>query len=66
MWEKIWEEVKGVITPGGTPLYRCPICGCGEHLHGVEFPDKYHYCPECNEKLVYPFEIGVRNRYEQK
>ena len=36
---KEWEEIKNLITPGGIPLYICPVCKREEsrHLYGIEF-----------------------------
>ena len=48
-----WEVVKGVLTPGGDPLLRCPYCRSreSEHLCGVEHPSNWLYCPVCGAKL---------------
>ena len=50
-----WEQVHGLFTPGGDPLYRCPICKSeeSEHLHGIECYRNRHYCPTCGAKLEY-------------
>ena len=44
-----WETVHGVLTPGGDPLKRCPVCKSreSEHLDGVEHPSRWQYCPIC-------------------
>lgn len=36
---KNWENIKDVVTPGGTPMYICPVCKSKEsiHLYGLEF-----------------------------
>lgn len=50
-----WEIVKGVITPGGDPLYVCPICRSrySEHINGVESHCHWNYCPVCGIRLEY-------------
>ena len=36
-----WENIKDVVTPGGTPMYICPVCKSKEskHLYGLEFTE---------------------------
>ena len=52
----IWQEVKGVITPGGDPCYKCPKCGW-QHVYGVEsFEGPYNKCPKCGVPIVYPWQ----------
>lgn len=48
-----WEVVKGVFTPGGDPLLRCPLCKAkeSEHLCGVESRVDWNYCPNCGAKM---------------
>lgn len=48
-----WERIKGVMTPGGDPLVRCPVCKSreSEHLIGIESPRHWKYCPICGERL---------------
>lgn len=56
---KEWEEVKDVITPGGTPMYICPICKSEEskHLYGLEFmQNRKNRCSHCGRYLKYPGE----------
>ena len=49
-----WEKVHGVITPGGDPAWKCPICGKGEHIYGVEHENnKLDSCPNCGASLTY-------------
>lgn len=52
---QIWEEVKGILTTGGEPCYRCPKCGF-EHLHGIENQNFYNKCPNCNSIIIYPWQ----------
>lgn len=56
---KEWKEVKDVITPGGTPMYICPICKSEEskHMYGLEFmKNKKNRCSHCGNYLKYPRE----------
>lgn len=48
-----WEVVKGVFTPGGDPLLRCPFCKAkeSEHLCGVESRVDWNYCPNCGARM---------------
>ena len=48
-----WEVVHGVLTPGGDPLLRCPICKAreSEHLCGVECRTVWNYCPNCGARM---------------
>lgn len=59
-----WIEVQGdFFTPGGDPLWECPVCGKGVHVYGVEefgIPDTHKdKCPECGEPLQYPWESNT-------
>lgn len=51
-----WETVKNIFTPGGDPLYMCPVCKSKEswHINGIECRCKLEYCPSCKTKLDYP------------
>ena len=51
-----WVCVHGVFTPGGDPLYVCPLCGGGQHVNGVEHPEHLDRCPACGARLAYPGE----------
>lgn len=48
-----WERLKGVMTPGGDPCVRCPVCKSrdSEHLIGIESHRHWSYCPVCGERL---------------
>jgi len=50
-WKKV--DAKGMLTPGGTPIVTCSVCKSpySEHLSGVEFPEKWDYCPVCGSKM---------------
>lgn len=53
----VWQEVKGVFTPGGDPCWRCPNCGGDQHVMGIETSYNHHNeCKECKTKLIYPYE----------
>lgn len=54
-----WENIKDVVTPGGTPMYICPVCKSKEsrHLYGLEFmKNRKNRCPHCGRHLKYPGE----------
>lgn len=52
-----WEEVTGVVTPGGDPAWRCPVCGGSGHIMGVETLDNHiNKCDQCGADLKYPWE----------
>ena len=54
--KKIWEEVhENLFTPGGDPVWQCPVCKGGRHVYGVESPVSYDECPDCHTKLIYPW-----------
>ncbi len=49
-----WEVVRGVLTPGGDPLLRCPRCRSreSEHLGGIECNRAHwNYCPHCGAHM---------------
>ena len=54
---KIWEEVhENLFTPGGDPIWQCPVCKGGRHVYGIENADEiYDECPDCHTKLIYPW-----------
>ena len=48
-----WEVVHGVMTPGGDPLLRCPVCRSKEsyHMGGIEMPQHWNFCPNCGAMM---------------
>ena len=51
-----WEHVHGVVTAGGDPAYRCPKCGKGYHVYGIEhLKDRRAFCPDCGHWNIYPY-----------
>ncbi len=50
-----WELVVGAITPGGDPMYVCPVCEDkkSKHINGVETHCHMDKCPVCGTKLIY-------------
>lgn len=62
MSKESWKRVFGPCTPGGDPVWICPVCGKGRHVYGIEFAQNYRIqCPDCGTKLKYPWE----NFYEK-
>ena len=54
---RVWIVTKGVLTPGGDPLWHCPNCGKGTHLYGIESPEGHKTkCPDCGVSLIYPYQ----------
>lgn len=54
----IWKKVFYTITPGGDPLWECPLCHNGRHVYGTEDSEKYtHICRDCGAELIYPWEV---------
>lgn len=53
----VWKEcTENLFTPGGDPVWECPICGKGKHVYGIENADEVHdECPDCHTKLIYPW-----------
>ena len=39
------------ITPGGDPVWICPVCGGGWHVYGIENPRKQSECKDCGAKI---------------
>ncbi len=53
-WEQIEEDI---LTPGGDPAWRCPVCKGSFHVYGIETPEsKSNKCSNCNTDLKYPWE----------
>lgn len=51
-----WKEVHEVLTPGGDPVWECPVCG-DKHLYGVETPENHkNVCSSCGANVFYPWE----------
>ena len=64
MKDLYWEEVKEhILTPGGDPMYICPVCKDKKsmHVNGIENPCHLDECPVCKTKLRYSYE---RRSYE--
>lgn len=67
---KNWTSPKGdYLTPGGDPLYMCPVCGEESkeswHVYGIESPEtRMDKCPHCGEPLKYPGEWITGNEME--
>ena len=54
-----WVKVRGVITPGGDPLWKCSVCGGDEHVMGIETSyNQHHECKECGSINSYPWGDG--------
>lgn len=51
-----WIEIPAGMTPGGTPMYACAVCGGTEHLHGAEYPGRKVFCDSCGRINFYPWE----------
>lgn len=44
------------VTPGGDPVWQCPVCGY-THVYGVEHQYNYaRVCRSCGAELKYPHE----------
>ena len=57
--EAVWGKAKGNwITPGGDPLWECPVCHSekSRHVYGIEnmLTGKKDKCPNCYARLSYP------------
>jgi len=65
---RYWEEVKEhILTPGGDPMYMCPVCRDKRswHVSGIEMPRHLDECPVCKTKLKYPYELSIsKNPFE--
>ncbi|MCR4846060.1 MAG: hypothetical protein K5865_04915 [Eubacterium sp.] len=49
LWQK--DTTPGWITPGGDPVWICPVCGGGRHVYGIENNEPQVVCPDCTNKL---------------
>lgn len=53
MNKKLW--IKDIthlwITPGGDPVWVCPVCGGGQHVYGIENPHRQSKCKDCGAKI---------------
>ena len=55
-----WVEVGGYFTPGGDPVWKCPECGKGMHVYGIEHQSyqrdiadgQWVACPNCGTKMT--------------
>ena len=40
------------FTPGGDPVWCCPVCGGDKHVMGIETSYHEHYeCKDCGAKM---------------
>lgn len=67
---KNWKEVRGVVTPGGDAAWICPVCGDKSrksyHVYGIEhLKNKLDRCPCCGERLKYPWEKEITNKFQE-
>lgn len=52
----LWQKRLGYITPGGDPVWECPVCGY-THVYGIEHQYNYaRVCRGCGAELKYPHE----------
>lgn len=67
---KTWIEAQGASYAGDSPIWQCPACGKGIHMYGIKEMDKplshKGTCPDCGEKLAYPWEIEGRKAFIPK
>ena len=54
----VWVKVHGYMTAGGDPVWRCPVCKQGEHVYGIEHPERHDKCEACGSINIYPWEKG--------
>jgi rubrerythrin len=50
----LWKEddSKSWFTPGGDPVWVCPVCGKGKHVYGIEnINEPKTRCPDCGAKI---------------
>lgn len=54
-----WVRVRGYVTPGGDPVWKCSECGKGTHVYGIEHGSYGAYvadgqwvsCPNCGARM---------------
>lgn len=54
-----WVKVGGFATPGGDPVWRCSVCGKGQHVYGIEASSyakdvadhQWLSCPNCDAEM---------------
>lgn len=54
-----WIKVGGFATPGGDPVWRCSVCGKGQHVYGIEASSyakdvsdhQWLSCPNCDAEM---------------
>ena len=53
MNKKLWikDTTHSWITPGGDPVWICPVCGGGRHVYGIESREQKLVCPDCGNKI---------------
>ena len=57
----IWKHALGhFFTGGGDPVWECPRCGKGTHVHGIEHPKRIEACENCGMLLDYPEDRGMK------
>ena len=60
-----WSKVVGnYVTPGGTQLYACSVCGGHRHLYGPAFPLRKVFCDKCGTVNLYPWEGCIEEKEE--
>lgn len=46
------DNTNNYFTPGGDPVWICPVCGGDRHVMGIETLDNEHYrCRDCGAIL---------------
>lgn len=50
MWKE--DNTSHWFTPGGDPVWICPVCGGGRHVYGIENANEPKTeCPDCKTKI---------------
>lgn len=49
----LWIQDKShlYITPGGDPVWICPVCGGGHHVYGIENLQPETRCEDCGLQI---------------